>query len=850
MFRQHVPWILTAYLLIPSASVAGEATKPGGAKTLTDAYGDPLPVGAVARLGSARWRLGTGLGGFIRLAFSPDGKLLAAVGRDGLCLWEVPTGKPVKRFPVTPPIRAAVFSPDGKTLITECQGPRPNRPKDPFQQIKLLRTYQVNTGELLREMSVERRAGAFQDFPLFSADGALLATTDGSRGSKDRTTVRLWEVASGKERLALEIDSRVEEVFTLSPDGKVLAVVDGKAGVGGKVFVRVHDTASGQELRRFPWAPSPENRFDFGPNVVALSPDGKILAALNAQTLRVWDVAAGKLRHEGAGWRGELVFSPDGRYLAGGGEPLRLWEAATMREVRRFEGQPGAVRVLVFSADGRTLASAHLSVVSLWDVATGQRLNGDAGHTGAIRSAAFSPDGTRLATGAADGMALIWDWRTGKLLQRFPGHYLAPQCLAWSHDGRILASGDGMVGGYDAREAQIRLWDVAAGRLLRQFTGHLHGVWRLAFAPDGKVLASAGMDARARLWDAATGRRLAQIRGTDGGRSVAFLPDGTLVLAGPDGRTSLWQSDGKKRLRDPVGPEAEGFTLFGTVLRAGGKTAFRLEFKHEQGKRLVRLRSFDAETGTAVRTVSVPDKGRAQLTTFLLSPDGGTAVFPKDFPDPTLYLWDTETGKTRGRLAAPAGAGEPLAFSPDGRILATGGADGTVLLWDVPQTRLLHLWAELAEGEEATRALGPDPAKAVPFLKERLARLAAAEAKAVRLVADLGAEQFVVRERASRELERLGPEAEFALRVALEENPSPEVRKRAERLLNQLPKSQKGEPPFDLRRVRLALTLLEGTRTPAARGALEELAHGPAGTVVTRGADLAVERIRLRDKSP
>jgi hypothetical protein len=122
-----------------------------------------------------------------------------------------------------------------------------------------------------------------------------------------------------------------------------------------------------------------------------------------------------------------------------------------------------------------------------------------------------------------------------------------------------------------------------------------------------------------------------------------------------------------------------------------------------------------------------------------------------------------------------------------------------VLLWDVPQTRLLHLWAELAGGGEAMRALGTDPAKAVPFLKERLARAPAAESKAVRLVAALGAEQFAAREKASHELERLGPEAELALRVALEEDPSPEVRQRAERLLALLQKPQKDNPPFDPR---------------------------------------------------
>jgi WD40 repeat protein len=826
-----------------------DAVNPAGARPHTDAYGDPLPEGAVTRLGTVRWRLTGNQGGrFIRLTFSPDGKLLAAVGPDGLSLWEVPTGKPVRRFPDTPPIRAAVFSPDGKSLIAECQAAPGKRPNVPFQHRKLLRSYAVSTGELLGETSIERKASPHQvrDHPLFSADGTLLATCDGSTGAQeDKPAVRVWEVATGRQRLALDMRPNLEDSFTLAAGGKAVAVLDGMS------LLRVHDTATGKELGRFPWVPHPQDRFDYGPRSLALSPDGRLLVASTKYSLRVWDVAAGRLLREIEGWHGAFAFSPDGKYLVGGGrEPLRLWEVASLREVRRFEAHPDWVRHLAFSADGRTLASAHAMMICLWDVATGKRLNHDTGHTGAVRSATFSPDGTLLATGATDGAAVIWDVRSGKLLRRFPGHYNEPTCLAWSPDGQTLASGDGTTGGLDSHEAQIRLWDVAGGRLLRQFTGHLHGVRRLAFSPDGKVLASAGGDARARVWDAATGERLAQIRGADGNRSVAFLRDGTLVLAEPNGRTSLWQGDGRKQLRDPRGPEAGGFTLFQTALLAGGKTAFRLESKYDQGNRTLRLRSWDVEVGAVVRTVAVPDKGRAQLHDLVLSADGGTAAYPKDFPDPTLYLWDTETGKVRGSLPASAGAGVPLAFSPDGKLLVTRGADASVLLWDVPQTRLLHLWAELAGGEEAVRALGADPAKAVPFLKERLVRAAAAESKAVRLVAALGAEQFAAREKASHELERLGPEAEFALRVALEEDPSPEVRQRAARLLALLQKPPKDNPPFDPRRVRLALVILEQAGTPEARRALEDLARGPAEAMVTRRAGLALGRVRQRDKAP
>jgi hypothetical protein len=225
------------------------------------------------------------------------------------------------------------------------------------------------------------------------------------------------------------------------------------------------------------------------------------------------------------------------------------------------------------------------------------------------------------------------------------------------------------------------------------------------------------------------------------------------------------------------------------------------------------------------------------------------------FKESSLLLWDTATGQQVGRLGgSPGVAIAALAFAPDGKTLASGGRDTAILLWDVPRARLEHLWSELAGGPgEAARALkklAASPRQAVPFLQERLRAAAAAEARAGQLIADLDADDFGVREKASRELERLGPDVAFALRLALERSPAPEARTRLRALLRKAQAQRKEGQGLDPRGVRLSLAVLEEIDTPEARQLLQELAGCPAGTTVAREAGAALERLARRHKAP
>jgi WD40 repeat protein len=773
------------------------------------------------------------------VAFSSDGKTLVSGGDVGLRAWDVATGKDLGWFPTAAPATAAQFTPDGKAILTT----------DNSGSIRL---WQAGTGKLLRvtkhpevaQFTPKGTAFLFRGRASFlSANGKVAGVTGSGNG------LRLWETATGKQLFAEKGEGRsIMFSAALSPDGKTLVV----GGEGNRA--RLLEGATGKEVRQIE-GPNKSPHLEPGFTRLreeslywfAFSPDGKTLAGVSGKdSFSVWNVADGRLRFTIKGCRGHLAFSPDGqRLVCGGEEALRLYETKTGKEVRRFERHPGFVRALAFSPDGKTLASAQEYTITLWDVATGKRLHPLAGHATPVGILAFSPDGSDLASGdSEEGTLIVWKLKDRKPRHTFTGHYPSVLSVAYSPDGKVLASGDGYkgTGGFDA---QVRLWDLSAGRLLRQFPGHLNSVESLAFSPDGKRLASAGHDARAKVWDVATGKRLLQIRGEDTwSRSVAFSPDGkTLLVAGSPGELALWRADSGEQVCDLGTPG----TIAGAAFLPGGRTVLTVESGNGRSMATV-VRFWDVENGDRRRTLTLGEADSSPGC-LALAPDGKTLATGGGYRDPTIRLWDTTTGKQVGRLSGHhGGAATSLAFSPDGKKLASGGGDTTVLLWDVARARLMHLWAELAGQDgsaRAARGLAATPEDAIPFLKDRLRRAAAAEERARRLIADLDSDHFRVREKASLELERMGSEAAFVLQLALHGSPSLEARRRIRRVLDRI-KAPQGGHDLQPRSVSLALAILEEIGTPAARRALAELAKGPAKSVVTRDAAAALERLAKR----
>jgi WD40 repeat protein len=636
--------------------------QPAGEKRArTDRYGDLLPPGALARLGTVRFRH---TGEVTAIAFAPDSKAVASAGGKGIHLWEVATGRELRQFQGHPAGAGAcslAFSPDGKTLAAPAYG-------------KPIVLWDMATGKELRQFAGHHNT-VFA--VAFSPDGKTLASAGWDR------TVRLWDVATGKETRRLQGHRDMVWAVAFSPDGKLLA-----SGSWDTTAI-LWEVATGKELRR--WQGHEGGRF-----AVAFSPDGKLLAAAGSkENLFLREVATGReLRQfqQGQGIGGTFAFAPDGKVLAAvrSDGTLGLWEVATGKELRRFWKLPGWLArsggnyPLAFSPDGKLVADRGLDpkVLRLWDVATGKEHRPAEGHTGAVASVAISPDGRTVASSSEwEDRIRLWEAATGKPLHSWPG--TVRSVLAFSPDGRSVAAAS-----YDG---QVRLWDVSTGKELRRLQAG--GDWRLqnfhslAFAPHGRILAAGSGKGQICVWDVAGGKLLRQILAhrndpeEDPGTisSLVFSQDGKLLVSACDNEWPFfaWDVATGKRVRTFQGPAtAKRVGVLALSFSPSGKSLISLHWAH-QGAR-VRMRLWEVATGRVRRELEAPFQ---QLAGVAFSPGG--EVLALGVPgDTAIHFWDPSTGQKLGRLPGHPCRISALAFAPGGHRLVSGSEDTTVLVWE------------------------------------------------------------------------------------------------------------------------------------------------------------------------
>ena len=277
-------------------------------------------------------------------------------------------------------------------------------------------------------------------------------------------------------------------VFSIafSPDGRTLA----SGGRDKENSIKLWDVATGRELRKM-------NAYTRQVHSVAFSPDGRILASGNSDnTIKLWEVASGRelLTINGI-MANAVVFSPDGRILASGNSnnTIKLWDVTTGRELQSLNGHMNGVYAVVFSPDGRTMASGSRdNTIKLWEVATGRELQTIRQSTSDGNPVAFSPNGLMLASAGNDKTIRLWDVATGREVRNIIGSS-SGKSVVFSPDGRTLASG--------SDDHTIRLFDVSTGQELRTLRGHSLRVMEVSFSPDGSLLASGSVDTTVRLWD-------------------------------------------------------------------------------------------------------------------------------------------------------------------------------------------------------------------------------------------------------------------------------------------------------------------------------------------------------------
>ncbi len=626
-----------------------------------------LPEGAIARFGK---------GFAFDFEYSPDGTRLAVASTIGVWLYDTQTHEELHFLTGhTEYVNTVDFSPDGKTLVSQSGDGEWIFPA-------ITKLWDVNTGEL--KATLTEHEGAVNSI-VFSPDGETLAiayndntirfwdgvtgepkstltghrckiiafSPDGSRlvgGSVEE--IHFWDVATGELQLTFAAHANSIDALKYSPDGKMIA------SRGGDNNVCLWDANTGEFLRIF--------RDNTGDSSIDFSRDSKTLAIVSYDgTIWLWNTHTGE-QLKIIKWDTKLKYvqySPDGKtYACYDDDGTMLLFNAKTGELLRTLKMPGhrqSVMDFRYSPDGRTLAVSSGYEIYFWDVPTGELQKTITGYADVVSTVIYSPNEETLVS--LDDILRIWDLGTQKLLKTLSLESSIRR-IAYSPDGETLACGT-----YDKT---IVLWNVSEWKKRSVLEGHTNGISSVVFSPDGQVLASGSWNGRIRLWNPHTGEHLKTFKKHASSVStVLFSPNGQILASTEDDTTIRFWNVATGELLRTI--ETETNDVYSIDFSPDSTTLVTAD---DTGQ----IKFWDVTTGKQ----KIMPHSKVKGYYVVLSPDG-TILASVDIGN--ISLWDVATGKLLKTLTGHIGDINSIVFSSDGKTLASGSRDSTVILWDLTE---------------------------------------------------------------------------------------------------------------------------------------------------------------------
>jgi WD40 repeat protein/uncharacterized caspase-like protein len=661
--------------------------------------------------------------GATRLAFSPDGRLLATTTfhTNTIKLWETATGRELRNLSTggqntTSLSPVFAFSPDSRLLAASGGN-------------NSIRVWDLNTGREVQTLS--GAGGSFisalgVSFVGFSSDGRKLVTVSDA--------IRLWDTSTWREVSTIQTTTLSPGGFTgggggvaLNADGSQLARVDNDQ-------IKFIDPASGKELRSIEL---PESRMQ--DVELSFTTDGRLVAAgVNDKKLKVWDISSKSERVQAATQKdfALIKFSSDGRLVAVADNYLvRVWEVSSGKQLANINvpnsgvyQETGGV-FTAFTPDGKRLATSGFGTQTyVWDVDSGKQVQQLKGRTNMAYAVAFSEDGTQLTSGGRTH----WDMRTGQG-RRLSSSMTDKQLGMPSPDGKLIAM-------FAPNTSVVTIYDATTGKTLQtlsraNFDG---GVERVRFSRDGRSLvviytASQGVQMIGRLpssevkiWDAVAGREIQTLLLNTSPVETDFSADGKLLATvSSQGEITLWDVASGSRLRSLTTSTGQSFDPMSMMkgmptpgqMRRGQMPNIQNMPTMDQMNSMITNMLGTMTAGTMGRNIgsvtfsrdgSVLASGgiesKSNFDMAAMMNQGTTQKKGKNQPPPSsedllkalkvettgqLVLWNPATGQQLGTIKGHGKGITKVAFSRDAKLIATAGTDNTIKIWDVATQREL-----------------------------------------------------------------------------------------------------------------------------------------------------------------